>query len=310
MDTTSGVYWLGADGNYYVKAAGLAGGVLNLGKNPSDNQTAVDLINSLQQIADPNAPQEAAPTGGSSTVAKVDPDVALRNSLKQEIMGKKPMIDQTYNELFGSLDNLIKSRDSELESEYGDQFKKAGDQYSSAIPEIETSYAAIGAGDSTDNTYAKNKAKAGFEETTQTIGKNKEADKAKLGQYGNEQRAKFTADKEAADRNVARVGETTDVDALRSMRNELEGNISTAGVTKATLGSDGTAKKAVTDLTGDAGRFDAAINALDGIIKSSLSGAVKDAAVKALTDNAGLSDEEKKKVQAQYGNVYAEQQAL
>jgi len=94
------------------------------------------------------------------------------------------------------------------------------------------------------------------------------------------------------------------------MRNDIERNIDQAGVTRATLGTDGDAAKAVSSLTADAGRFEAATNALDSIIKSSMSGAVKEAAVKAVTDNAGLSDEEKKKVQAQYGNVYAEQAAL
>jgi hypothetical protein len=41
-----------------------------------------------------------------------------------------------------------------------------------------------------------------------------------------------------------------------------------------------------------------------------MSGAVKQAAVSAITDSAGLSEQEKKKVQETYGNVYEEQAAL
>lgn len=237
-------------------------------------------------------------------------DMGLVNSLRGDITGRGRDIDAIYSALFGDLTNLVKSRAGDLETQYGDQLKKAADQYAGALPEIENSYAAIGAADSTDTSDAKTKAKAGYEDTTKTIGKNKADDIAKLGQYDMEQRAKIQADKDAAARNVARAGETTDTDALRSMRNDLETNLDQAGVTRAQLGTNGQAAQTVSGLTGDAGRFEQATNALDSIIKSSMSGAVKEAAVKAITDNAGLSDEEKNKVNQMYGNVYAEQQAL
>lgn len=251
-------------------------------------------------------------TGGGSLLGggSADEDAAARTQLRNEIMAKGGDIEAIYSALFGDLDNVVKSRDSELESQYGDQFKKAADQYAGALPTIENSYAALGSDSSTDSADAKTSAKKGFDDTTATIGKNKEADKAKLGQYRNEQAAKINADKESARTNLNRAGETTDVDALRTMRNDLESNLSNANVTRATLGTDGQAKKDLSALTSDSGRYDAAISSLDSIIKSSMSGAVKEAAVKAVTDNGGLSDDEKKKVQQTYGNVYAEQAAL
>lgn len=237
-------------------------------------------------------------------------DQALIGSLRNDITGRGKDIDAIYAAIFGDLTNLVKSRGADLETQYGDQFKQAADKYASAIPDIENSYAAIGSADSTDNADAKTKAKAGYEDTTKTIGKNKADDIAKLGQYDMEQRAKVQADKDAAARNVARAGETTDVDALRGMRNDLESNLDQAGVTRAQLGTNGQAAQDVAGITQNAGRFEAATNALDSILKSSMSGAVKEAAVKAVTDNAGLSDEEKNKVNQLYGNVYAEQAAL
>lgn len=332
MAGTTGVYWVGNDGNFYIKTS-TSGGVKNLGYAGITNPN-MDIINGLTRIDNPTAsPQygvgtdsaDAVPSSGVGSVDSynqtngvtsntdtptVDPDAAERAALKSEILSKGGDINAIYDALFGDLDTLVKSRDAELETQYGDQFKKAGDQYAAAIPQIETSYAAVGAENSTDNTYAKVGAKKGFEDTTKTIGNNKNADKAKLGQYKNEQNAKFTADRDAASRNVSRADSTTDVDALRGMRNDIETNLSGANVTRATLGTDGSARKTLSDLTADNGRLDAAINALDGILKSSLSGGVKQAAVKAVTDSAGLSDEEKKKVQETYGNVYAEQAAL
>lgn len=248
--------------------------------------------------------------GGRAGGGTVDKDAALRSTLKSRIGGRAGEIEQIYQTLFSDLDNLIRARDAELEDQYGSQLKKASDTYTEAIPTIENSYAAIGSGDSTDNADAKTKANKGFKETTETIGKNKQKDKAALGQYGNENRAKFTADKQSAMRAISSANETTDVDALRGLDNDLSGNVSQAGVTRATLAPDAAARQAVTGLTSDNGRYDAAINALDGIIKSSMSGAVKSAAVQAVTDAGGLSEDEKKKVQQTYGNVYAEQAAL
>jgi len=249
-------------------------------------------------------------SGGSSVSAKEALDAAQRNTLKSRIGGRAGEIEAIYAALFGGLDELLRARDAELEDQYGGQLKKATETYTDAIPQIESSYAAIGSADSTDNSDAKTKANKGFKETTETIGKNKQADKAKLGQYGNESRAKFAADKESAQRAIRSAGETTDVDALRGLDNDLSQNISQAGVTRATLGTDGAARSAITGLTGDNGRYDAAINALDGIIKSSMSGAVKSAAVQAITDAGGLSDEEKNRVKQTYGDVYSEQAAL
>lgn len=231
-------------------------------------------------------------------------------ALRADILAQGGNIDSIYNALFGDLSTLVQSRAGELETQYGDQLKKASDQYAGALPEIETSYAAIGAADSTDQSDSKDKAKSGFDETTKTIGRNKEADQAKLGQYEKSERAKFEQDREMAKRNLARVNETDDIGALRGFRSDLENNIATAKVKRGELGTDEGARGRLSEITKDGGRYEAAVNALDSVLKSSMSGAVKSAAVEAITTSAGLSDEEKNKVQQQYGNVYAEQAAL
>lgn len=237
-------------------------------------------------------------------------EAAERKKLMGDIEGLSPEIDDIYGDLFQDLDALVKDRGLTLEEQYGEQLDKAGQQYTSAIPEIETSYAAIGADQSTDNTYAKNAAKEGFEDTTETIGKNKETDLAKLGQYSKEQRKKFEVDRDSARKNAERAKGTEDVDALRGFRNGLEEGIDSARVARSTLGTDEGARGEVSRITADSGRFEEASTALDNIIKSSVSGSTKEAAVKAIVDNAGLSDDEKEKVNKLYGNVYAEQAAL
>lgn len=309
-------YWIGKDGNVYGKSDNFTG-VRNLGKAVGQQNNGVvvqhqngvsTVLPGAQFIDDPVAGASPSKKLGSGDGEAPDPDVAARASLKNEIKGKSGAIEAIYNALFGDLDTLLKSRDAELTTQYGGQRTKATQQYTDALPEIDQSYAALGSYDSTQRGDSRGKARKGYEDTLATIGQNEKTDRDKLGVYGNEQRAKFTADRDSARQNIGRVDETTDVGALRGMRNDLENNISTAGVTRASLGTNGS--QTLQQLTGDNGRYDAAVNALDSILKSSLGSDVKAAAVKAVTDSAGLSEEDKKKVQAQYGNVYAEQAAL
>lgn len=79
------VYWVGADGNVWVKGAD---GVQNMGKYLGGNDAGYD--SAMQsglatRIADPNPPQEptpTAPSGGSSVAAKPDKsrDIQLQNA--------------------------------------------------------------------------------------------------------------------------------------------------------------------------------------------------------------------------------------
>lgn len=321
----AGVYWIGADGNTYVKGDELEG-VQNVSGDIASNPWAGFKWRELgyQQIPDPVQPQQTDFSGGgggggtsayeaqrmAEEAAKKAEEDAQRNALRGEISGKAGTIEQIYGQLFGDLNNLVISRDKELESQYGDQLGQASKQYADALPEIDQSYAAIGSYDSTQRNDSRGKAKDGFEDTTKTIKKNKETDKAKLGQYKKENETKFTTDRDRARTEINRAGSTNELDALRGLRTNLEDNISSATNTRATLGTDGAAREAVTNLTKDGGRYEAAVNALDGIIKSSMGSDLKAAAVQAITDSAGLSDEEKEKVNQQYGNAYAEQQAL
>lgn len=209
------VYWIGRDGNVWYKDQ--SGQVSNLGAAAGTSTTANLVLNGATEIADPvnddtggGAAASTAPRELTAQEKQDAQDAIDRAALLAEIAGKGGDVEAAYAALFGGLDELLRSRDQQLEEQYGSQFKQASDQYAQAIPDIETSYASIGAGDSTDNTYAKNKAKKGFDDTTETIGKNKESDKAKLGQYGKESKARFEADKKSATTNIERAKTTTD----------------------------------------------------------------------------------------------------
>lgn len=235
---------------------------------------------------------------------------AQRNKLRSRISSRSGDIDAIYNALFGDLESLIRARNAELDEQYGDQLKKASDEYSRFLPKIEDSYGALGAASSTDLRDANLDAQAGYNDTVSEIGKNKQKDQSALGQYRTESRAKFKADRSAARQAAKEAKDTTDVGALRGLAGDLDKNIRGAEVTRSTLGSDGDARKSILNMTKEGGRYDAAYGALQSVLEGSLPGDVKNAAIEAVSQAGGLSDDEKKKIQQQYGNVYSEQAGL
>lgn len=247
---------------------------------------------------------------------QVDPREAQENAergkLRGDIHARVNDLNALYNQLFGNLDNVAAERARELEDNYGEQLGKAAQKYADGVSTIENSYAALGSGDSTDRTYAKNSAKSGFEETNKQIKKNKEEDLAKLGNYVEGTKAKWRADHESANRLNGRADEVKDLTELRGGRNSIEDKIGNVKADIGNMNTESGARGKLTELTGDGGRSDSLSSALDSILKSSLGGGMKEAAVDTIGNAAGANkgqiDEIKKKNAAQFGDAYTAQQ--
>lgn len=268
-----------------------------------------------QAIAASNKRTQSSGGGGGSrgpsTADKAAAkEAAERNAVRAEATARVQEILSAYDGLFGGLDTLLRDRAKTVETDYGEQFGTAAKQYADSLPMIESSYASLGAADSTDLRDADIKAEDGFKETNKTIKKNKEADLSKIGQYGSEQKAKWNADRDSVNRLNGRLAGVEDLGELRSSRNSLEEKLGSVRADSGTLNTDSGARGQLSGLTQDAGRFDSLTNALDAILKSSMGRGVKEAAVQSVADSGGLSETDKKKTQTMLGNTYAEQAAL
>jgi hypothetical protein len=261
------------------------------------------------------APRRAA-APVRQAVPRVDPREAQENAergkLRGDIHARVNDLNALYNQLFGNLDNVAAERARELEDNYGEQLGKAAQKYADGIATIDNSYAALGSGDSTDRTYAKNSAKSGFEETNKQIKKNKEEDLAKLGNYVEGTKAKWRADHESANRLNGRADEVKDLTELRGGRNSIEDKIGNVKADIGNMNTESGARGKLSELTGDGGRADSLSSALDSILKSSIGGGMKEAAVDTIGNAAGANkgqiDEIKKKNAAQFGDAYTAQQ--
>lgn len=74
----AGVYWIGADGNAYIKAAGY-NGVQNWGV-PNAENPRIDELNSFSKIADPRAPVSSGNTGGAASDPAIGQAIGNVNS--------------------------------------------------------------------------------------------------------------------------------------------------------------------------------------------------------------------------------------
>lgn len=261
----------------------------------------------IKQFGGSDTPTVTAPT----ITTTYDPAAAAEAArmsrvagLRGEITGKEDDVIRAYNLLFGDLDKLAKDRAKQIEDTTGENISKLTSQYTKSIPGIESSYAALGAGDSTDTRDAKITAKEGYDDSVKQVGEQKESDLAKVGNYVKETKAGWDADKGSILRMIGRAGDTEDEGDLRAARNSVEDSLDKATAGRGKLGTDEGARGALSKLTADNGRFESITGALDAIVNSSLSQGAKQGAIEAAANSAGLSDEEKQKVKLQYGNVY------
>lgn len=258
-------------------------------------------VNGLNQPAAPApAPAPAVYAPSAAELAARAQQAKIAN-LRGGIRGYQGEVDSIYNQLFGDLDTLIRSRAEEIDRTAGENINKLTDKYTGSIPGIESSYAALGAGDSTDNTYAKVDAKKGYESSVEEVGKQKAKDQATLGEYDQTTRANWGADRDALSRIFSRLDETENEQDLVQTRNDVENKLGTAKASRASLMTDQGLQGKIKGATDSASRIGSIQGSLDNILQSALSGAVKDAAVAAVGQSAGLTDEEKNQIKANSG---------
>ena len=293
--------------NPFNDRSGKQAGFLPTEVKPASNRQAAPTAD-LQQVsfADPLAGDGGWIAGGDGYGGGVMTDPAELARLRDDIRAYADQINAVYESIFGNLEDIGKERIGEIGKTYGENVNKVTGQYTSSIPRIEGSYAALGAGDSTDTRDAKIGAQSAFNESVETLGDAREADEAKVGSFLSENKARYGADQESLNRLVDRVDETQDLGDLRSARNDVEDRLGQVKADEGSLMTDEGARGKLAGLTKDGGRFAQVTSALDNVLNSSMAGSTKAGAVKAIIENGGLSDEEKQKVKLQYGDVYNE----
>ena len=245
------------------------------------------------QATRPSAPATYVPSAYDIAQAK---KAKLVGKLRNETRGYAPEVNKIYDQLFADIDTLLNSRRKDIEETSGRSIGDLTKKYVSSIPGIENSYSAVGAGDSTWAGDSKDDAKEGFESSVKQVGDQKSKDLAALSQYGEETKAGWNADREALNRIFSRLDETDNENDLAAGRNTVETKLAGAKANRATLMTDEGLKGKINAGTDSSSRLAGIQSSLDSILNSSMANSVKDAAVQAVGQSAGLSDAEKDQI--------------
>ena len=241
----------------------------------------------------------------SAAAAQAAKDAAERNALLQEINGMSPRAQALFADVFNRIKAVASDRKSKVDKTYNDQDAGYVDTFGKAVPQIDNAFAALGIGNSTYAGDRMDEAKGALDTSLAKSKENRQADLAEVGNWEASQRGAFEADQANINGAVGRAGGVQDVSTLRDARNNLTTTVNNISGKRQALNDDGGAIASLNARTGRSANFDSAMKSLEGVLASSMDVGTKNAAKQALIDNAGLDDEEKKKLsEIQVNNPY------
>lgn len=243
--------------------------------------------------------------GAAAAARQAAQDEAERNALMSEIRGMSPKAQALFADVFNRIKSVAADRKNKTERTYADQDAGYVKTYGEAVPQIDNAFAALGIGNST---YAGDRIDDAKEALDSSLSKSKEnrtADLAEIGNWEASQRGAFEADQANINDAIGRSEGVKDVSTLRDARNNLSTTVNNISGKRQALNDEGAAIANLNSRTGRSANFDSAMKSLEGVLASSMDVGTKNAAKQALLDNAGLDDEEKKKLsEVQINNPY------
>lgn len=195
-------WWVGTDGNIWANIEG--SGVRNLGKYGQANNTSwLKAINAslddTKRIADPNAGQGPTSTTTSddskdysALLAQQAAENAAKASeaqnIKNSMLGRRAEFESILNNVLGNIDKTYKEESDKRKETYDEDAAALLDTLEKALPEIASSFASIGAYDSSLRGYREMDAEKEHQSSQKELTKEYEDDMANLGNKANQAR--------------------------------------------------------------------------------------------------------------------------
>lgn len=245
------------------------------------------------EAANAAAAQRAAEEAAAAEAARIKAEEeARRVALKG---GINKLITDTigiYDGLFGNVAAAATSQKQLLDQRFNKETGSLTDQFNQELPKIGRSWAGRGGYDSSYRMRGEDAATKGFAGQMEDIGTQYKADAARIGQFQTEEEAKMTAEKDKLLRSRAYVDETTSLEDLTSMRNELDNRIAELEASKGSLMSQNAYAQKAQALAPAADRLSGLTNQLSTLINGQAPGPLKRQVAMEIIGSAGLSKEE------------------
>ena len=224
---------------------------------------------------------------------------AKRNQLREGIQNLIGQSQSIYDTLFGNVRSAAQSQRQALDKRFNEETGTLTEQFNQELPKIGQSYAGRGSYDSTYRTGAEEVAKKGFEGQIKTIGNQREADSAKIGQALLEQEAQFSAGKSLLGTMQSRLGEVTDINELTQLRNDLDKRVAELTSSQAGNQTREAYIQKFSQLAPANSRINELKTSLSTLINGAAPGPLKKAVAEQIIGSAGLSPEEEDQLRNQ-----------
>jgi len=248
---------------------------------------------------DPNAAAAAA------EAARKAEEAARRQQLQG---GIKKLIGDTlgiYDSLYGDVRGAAQSQRQLLDQRFDRETGSLTDQFNQELPKIGRAYAGRGAFDSSYRIDAEAGAQKGFENQITDLSEQRKADAARVGQGVAEQEAQFGAQQGLLNTMLGRIDETTDVNELTQLRNELDRKMAELTAGRASNMSRDAYTQKFNQLAPAADRLSGLQTTLSQIINGQAPGPLKRAVAQQIIGSAGLPKEQEDQLLAQINSQIA-----
>ena len=263
--------------------------------DPIPGQQQVQIGGDLNQPSAPTADQIYA----QQAAAQARAEEAQRGQLRGDIGTNIRNAQNAYSQLYGDVTGAATSQRQALDQRYGKETQALGEQFNQELPGIGRAYAARGAFDSSYRMDAEEAAQKQFQRQLEDIGSQRQADAAKIGQYVAEQQAKIQAEQGILGTIGGRLGQTTDLNELMQLRNQLERQIADTQSQRAGAMSQEQLMQRFGQLAPANDRLSVLQGTLSQIMQSAAPQGLKVATAQQLIGSAGLSPEDQNRLQQQ-----------
>jgi len=246
------------------------------------------------------APAAAAPvavdTAAQQQAAAVAADAAQKSGLRSGIQNLISQAKDIYGNLYGGLTKQAASQKGQLESAYAKNLQDFGSQYASELPKIAQAYAARGAYDSTWRAGAEQAAQQGYQTQLNQLNQAQQEALGKVGQAYAETQGQYQAGQAGLNTILGRLGSTTDVNELTTLRNQIENKLIELNAAKAGQLTQEQQLAQTQGLGPVSDKFSQASQTIDTIINGQAPVMLKKSIASQIVGSAGLSESEQKQL--------------
>jgi hypothetical protein len=295
----------------YTNSYGTGSNIYNAALPKSTSLQPMEPLQTISNTASPTTSPTYDPVAAErARIAAEEAQKAAEEAAKRQQLqgGIKKLIGDTlgiYDSLYGDVRGAAQSQRQLLDQRFDRETGSLSDQFNQELPKIGRAYAGRGAFDSSYRIDAEAGAQKGFQNQVTDLSEQRKADAARIGQGVAEQEAQFGAQQGLLNTVLGRIDETTDVNELTQLRNELDRKMAELTAGRASNMSRDAYTQKFNQLAPASDRLSGLQSTLSQIINGQAPGPLKRAVAQQIIGSAGLPKDQEDQLLAQINSQIA-----